>query len=1246
MSYVQGDEPVSPILGPRQSTLSYDNSKREDTRPGMPSRSNSNLRQESTVSSPPRTTLHDTSPIPGMKTPGPPFATKRKVMDPNGIGSTGATALGMGGPSDWESYDHGEYEVDDLELYATKQEQKMAAQAAEEAHNGAPVELPAGSPVLGRVQQNWRNSAAIEMDSGSPIAVRPTSLPPQAQQSYGAAVAGKVVDAGIIKSTAPIQAGPTQHTGQQEQPLILPGSLPQAPLQQGSIPGGYPPALQSHQTQIASAAPQNNAYVIDNGSGWHQSQGHQQQYAAPQQSHQPTDHASYPLQQVIPPLSINEPVGQMIGPPGVIGNPSLSPHAVGPPDMEFQILQRKLTQTESELAQFKDREMEHRLHGEQSTEEVQRLKDRIAKLEDECRGAQSEYAKLERSVEIMENASVTAANEKAKIEGEKSKIETEKSKIEGEKAVIESERTALLAEKARWDTERTDLASKIGEAEAALSKTKAEMEGTRSDLLAKVTAADAALTIVKSDAEATSTGYQAKLKEAEDAVAQAKSEIEVAKKQLEDHKAQPVDIAPGLGDWYKGSLARFLATLFAEEAGVSVPDKMKKFQDWVNAEAQLRGIEMHFGPKPDTRAAPVFVGAQRGPSPARLKTAQSDVSALTDDEEYSPGGRPIMRRAVTEKKNVSDVSITSQEVVPPVPVTQSDTKTSPAFQPFRAYRAESVTPQPLDAARSNSIPGLTKPNASVVEPPAPPKSLAYQKPKYVKPLDPLQRSTVSAPILPPQARASSIKPPDEIFLPDFSDTAKPKVPEVPITDDTLPAPLKPKTPAPFAQSSTQSKTPAPPKTTATIPAPTRKSSNLPPLEQLQDLLPRVAMPSLPLSHPKINPVNNALSRFSDSDFSFIPSIITQWEASAAETRKRLDTQRARREAEAEEHTSQLFQDGAIGYGDIGEMEGTNKEKELEIQEKETQAEWDSYLKDVFGTVFGRLQKEIEELINVRADVDVLCQVGAAGQRALDASSRPDALDRAVSLADALGLLIRTHILLGARDTEMDKAVVDRDRRYKKNITRGLYRKGQIKKMKEQELHFERLEKRANVDRRRERLKNCNLLMKEVKTAVGRGCDENEAFAKDVIAAVRRVALDEALDSRKTEVQSAVRRASDVLSELSQSSTSLMRLYERVDDLLNDAEYEHQIAVERASDAEQAVFHELEVQKKENDVLLKQEAAQREAAVDKTLQEWRAEMTKITAAMGLDTADVDDEEADKKKRLQAALENAKRRNGDL
>src|SRR6201999_1915433 len=81
----------------------------------IPSRTSSNVSRKhahtpSTVSSPPR----------NEKSPSQSSQKPRRYADPNGVGATGASALGFGGPSDWETFGDGGFEVDDLELYATK----------------------------------------------------------------------------------------------------------------------------------------------------------------------------------------------------------------------------------------------------------------------------------------------------------------------------------------------------------------------------------------------------------------------------------------------------------------------------------------------------------------------------------------------------------------------------------------------------------------------------------------------------------------------------------------------------------------------------------------------------------------------------------------------------------------------------------------------------------------------------------------------------------------------------------------------------------------------------------------------------------------------------------------------------------------------------------------------------------------------------------------------------------------------
>ncbi|KAF2671513.1 hypothetical protein BT63DRAFT_423714 [Microthyrium microscopicum] len=1214
-------EPVSPILAGRQNDL-------QNSRPSshhLPSRTNSNISKPiltpNSNSSPPRPARTTDSPISALKpVHGQGFETKKKVADPNGVGSTGASALGYGGPSDWESFGPAEYEVDDLDFYSQRQEK------AEE-QKDAPIELPTGSPVTtGPPPPTSVIHGVMEVEGSTvPVQQHPIHAP---QQS--ASVVGAAIDSGVIMSAEPRQA----HSN-------------------------HPPGPPPNHPQVASPPPAENGLIISNASGWVPPPSTGAQYQQPpsqphtgiivgaagsQAGWQGAPIQGMQMSNVPPQQPASAPPGQMhVAPPhtGLLAQTSLA-HSIPNTD-EHKALLAKLAETESELAHFKDREMETRLLGEQSTEEVQKLNGRIAKLQDECNGAQSEYAKLERSMEAMENASVTASNEKAAME-----------------------------------KERGNLIARIQQLESALATMNAEKEGTRGDLTTKLQAAETAHATTRTDAEAASTGYQAKIKEHETSLAEAKSEIEVLKKQLEDAKSKPADIAPGLGDWYKGSLSRFSEVLFAEEAADSVPIKMKKFQDWVNAEAQMRGIQMEFRPKSGFSSAqeplvsPAFTPADtptHKPSLDMQAVQRAVSNADSDGEQYSPGGRPIIGRPVAGSRTESEPAFPVQQPIiaqmaPAIPAETNSPTTEK--QPFRAYRDRSssnaVVHPPRNDSRSSSIPNNAGQSVQVpVQPPVvqaavppPVAKPAYQKFQYVPPTSPnagvpivesitspvtLTRNSASLPLLPTSARSASVRPQEETFLPSVAEGSK--VPETPIDESALPAPLKPKTPAPFTKSPAQEKSPAP-KILTPIQDKKKKSSTSP-IEELLDILPPFRMPTPLLHHPLIIPIHKATSRFSPSDFSFIRAVSSEWEARAASNRKRLDSERAKRQAAFEKDPDQLFQDGEIGYGDISAIEEEHKNQELKHRDQEDTEEWESYNKEVFSIVFGRLQAEIEELLRIRADVDALVSAAVAGAEALG----PVESAKTVPLVDALDLLIRVHGLLEERESEANAAVIERDRRFKKGTTRGLYRRGQIKALKEREAHFEKLERRNLVDQRVKRTKNCAELMKNVETTSTRGCDKNEACARQILALLKRIAE----DSSSPDVGDALGRSADVLVQLADSSTRLMRLFGKVDSLLNDAEYGQQVAIDKLNDMGPEVFKDLEGDKKEHDVLLKQDANKREAGVQTALKEWQAELDKTKKSLGSGgdagaSADGDDEEREKKKRLQAALENAKRRNRDL
>ena len=208
--------------------------------------------------SPPRQDKRMASPADGRT--GLLAAPPKRVLDPNGIGRTGATALGRGGPSDWENFGSGEFEVDDLALYATRrpdEKKEPALESTPEEKPTGPVELPAGSPVETRTGP-WQVEGQVAEVEGSAVVVPAPNVaqapqPIMAPQMAGAPPSGPsgAIDAGMIVMSEPIQSVPA---GQPAPPQMPPG--------QHAAPHG--PGQMGHQQPQQTA----NSFIMDDGSGW------------------------------------------------------------------------------------------------------------------------------------------------------------------------------------------------------------------------------------------------------------------------------------------------------------------------------------------------------------------------------------------------------------------------------------------------------------------------------------------------------------------------------------------------------------------------------------------------------------------------------------------------------------------------------------------------------------------------------------------------------------------------------------------------------------------------------------------------------------------------------------------------------------------------------------------------------------------------------------------------------------------
>jgi hypothetical protein len=803
----------------------------------------------------------------------------------------------------------------------------------------------------------------------------------------------------------------------------------------------------------------------------------------------------------------------------------------------------------------------------------------------------------------------------------------------------------------------------------------------------KAEAAEAELQTKLKHSEATITGalkthagekedLDKTLKEAQAGLAAALTEAGELKKQLGEEKAkaeakaaEPVDIAPGLEPWFKGSLERFKEMLYTESKPIPVQEKLQVFMDFVNAEARLRGIDMPFGPKGEVKGfsamqaqSPPAAPTQRQetPKPAQSKIAppkESDGFVMVDsdsDIQYSPGGRPILNASMEEYspggRPILRQPRAAQVHAPPPAVVQekgsndttAESAQKPVYQPFRADTPGSgpssigstpaqtpLNPPPKSAYKPFSWKQDDPPSQAAVHPQTPPQAPsaapATQAPVY----KPLYKPAPAPASVPAAEMTKQVGNADILFdpVPGMKVGAKKDTIRSPQDETMLPLPLKARTPVPSSSSSTPAELP-----TATTPKeakpPTIRGDRA--MERLTSLVHADAQ--RPPSK-RVQDLAKALDAVS-ADYSFIKSLTKTWEDKAATTRSQLEKERARRQAELEKRNNELFDSGEIGYGDFETLEGQAKEEEMRAKAEEDAEEYKSYSNEVFDVVFKRCQDSIGALVKVQAEAEVLLKESVAGENAVSKSDKDEGLSQAIQL------LLDVHEKLEAAHAEIVKAVQERDRRYKLTQTKPLYAKGDIAGMKRVEKAFEEAEKKADVRARVERAERCKRIWKIMDTEMERGAGENEDFAADIIAAAEDAA-NNVNDGEKQELLSLIENTTKIIGAVYEDTMTLMRMFEQIDMQLNECEYEVSVASARLKGDGKEYLERLEGEKGKEDKKLREDGERRLAAVKDHRKEAEGQLADIARMVSESK-----EEREVRERKARALEEAKRRNGQI
>ncbi|KAF2842853.1 hypothetical protein M501DRAFT_985028 [Patellaria atrata CBS 101060] len=738
------------------------------------------------------------------------------------------------------------------------------------------------------------------------------------------------------------------------------------------------------------------------------------------------------------------------------------------------------------------------------------------------------------------------------------------------------------------------------------------------------------------------------------------------------HPPQPRDIIPDLDPWYVGSLNRYVAMLRSEALAVTVEEKRKIFTDFVNAESRVRGIDYDAQP---SNATSTVERIERHVSPANnqhekadpILTAARPVSHpvnpdaidATAVERYSPGGRPIISHLLQcIEHDVQQLDVANHSANEAAIVHSNDND-----QPESAKDNQKITHDDnIDYAyRNGADRPVQKAHASN---PITPTGETFTGPLY----KPYNHSAVSSnsndpailtptstaedyceksnqqraqvperplyqPYVPGGSGSSSYTPTDRFHsksYPYSSNTPRHEHGEIFLEQIEVPKPTKSEDVTSPTEGSETRNTPTPPATH-------RKTS----LQELTALLSQIEVNNTSEYEP-LKGIQEVSTQFT-SDFSYIETLFRDWDRSAGTLRSHLEHERRLRQQKSEEQNDALFNGNEIGYGDIAALEEEFKAAEQKKKAQEGRDEYQTYVEDVFSSIYDRLQTEIRQLMELFVETKGLLRQGVAGKVALDettAHERPN-------ITRAMEVLLTINAKVEDRHEKVFQTVVERDRRYKRTEVQPLYMAGDIKKMKSVERQFEDAEKMAVVNAAMERDGRAQSLMDIIDESTVRGVGENQEFIDQIMTALRDLhdAHPDEEGKDKEEKLAILTKARNVLEVLAKSSEIMIRNFHTVEAELNGADYEVQVAKARAEGAEQPTFKALAEEKGKEDMKLKAELERRIEVVNQDLREAEQLIERLRLAHGKDSSK-NPEEAEKERRMKAALEEAKRRNGEV
>lgn len=719
-------------------------------------------------------------------------------------------------------------------------------------------------------------------------------------------------------------------------------------------------------------------------------------------------------------------------------------------------------------------------------------------------------------------------------------------------AEIEAGKADLLAEIERLKIAEEEATALVDQQSLQLNqqmeamKLAAEQAKLDADALRKEN--DLTIERIKEDAE----GKEDTIKERDATIMDLRKQLDEIRSQLDEEKLKEIlepakptalDLIPDLDPWYAGSLERYIAMLRGEANEPLVEEKIKTFKAFMRAESAIRGIDYN----DNVPVTPATTIAQNGSDTANhsreLNITVPQASHDDDDVEYSPGGRPRIKRPTMPLGEIApshESSVTS---------TQSTAILTPA----------------------SSIPDDSTPIQSPPDEQAHPHYKAYVPPVMSADVSssPAQRQTTGPSSL------SNVVPStgtgnkhDEIFFGarEASSTRASRRPTGSDESGGVPvvAPLNLAVNRPVSVS-----------------APSKGNA----LDTLKSLLPNQVQPAT--SNPFIEDLRKEAATI-QAESKDVVELTNTWEKSTSLTRKKNDDARRKRAEDNEAHNDDLFNSDEISYADLKDLEAEFKEEENKLKTQEAQLECKSYVETVFEIVYHDLQADIAALTDLYIEAETLLQTSVAGVKSLGGE--------APTTEACLELLVELHMQIEKTHEQVVQAVAERDRRYKKTEIQPLYNAGNVAKMKLVEKHFEQAERQAIQRAKSEKTERLGDLVKVAEEAIVGAASVEQSDSNRIIAAIRDLKEGDSSDEL-------LKRAKETLDLLREASKSLLTIFNRLEIDLSTTELDADIAQAHLDGAPESTVHDLQSKVEAKKVELKDEFTRRISVLDQGREEF-------------------------------------------